>query len=98
MNDHLERRSFIVGDRYTIVDMSAWGWLDRAARVMKGKDEPLERWPNLARFMDMMNARPAVDRAHAIMNGHAFKTVMDQDARQAMYPTSFSPVSKGTIS
>lgn len=98
LNDHLEGRSFIVGDHYTIVDISAWGWLDRAARVMKGEDRPLERWPNLVRFMDMMNARPAVDRAHAIMNGHAFKTVMDQDARQAMYPTSFSPVSKGTTS
>lgn len=98
LNDHLEGRSFIVGDHYTIVDISAWGWLDRAARVMKGEDRPLERWPNLVRFMNMMNARPAVDRAHAIMNGHAFKTVMDQDARQAMYPTSFSPVSKGTVS
>jgi hypothetical protein len=24
-------------------DMSAWGWLDRAARVMKGLDDPLAR-------------------------------------------------------
>ncbi|WP_456306122.1 hypothetical protein [Gluconobacter cerinus] len=46
----------------------------------------------------MMNARPAVGHAHAIMNGHAFKTVMDEDARQAMYPTSFFPVSKGIAS
>ncbi|MFT8953740.1 MAG: glutathione S-transferase C-terminal domain-containing protein, partial [Gluconobacter sp.] len=98
LNDHLEGRSFIVGDHYTIVDMSAWGWLDRAVRVMKGEDRPLERWPNLSCFMDMMNARPAVDRAHTIMNGHAFKTIMDQDARQAMYPTSLFPMSKGTIS
>lgn len=72
--------------------------LDRAARVMKGEERPLERWPNLRRFMKMMNARPAVDRAHAIVNGHVFKTVMDEDARQAMYPTSLSTVSKGTVS
>ncbi|WP_370685928.1 glutathione S-transferase C-terminal domain-containing protein [Komagataeibacter diospyri] len=98
LNDHLEGRSFIVGDHYTIVDISAWGWLDRAARVMKGEDRPLERWPNLSRFMDIMNAHPAVERAHTIMNSHAFKTVMDQDARQAMYPTSFSSVPKGTVS
>ncbi|MBF0877180.1 glutathione S-transferase family protein [Gluconobacter cerevisiae] len=98
LNSHLEGRSFIVGDRYTIVDMSAWGWLGRATRVMKDEDRPLERWPNLARFMQMMNARPAVDRAHAIMSRHTFKTVMDADARQAMYPTSFSTASKERVS
>ncbi|MBF0891142.1 glutathione S-transferase family protein [Gluconobacter sp. LMG 1744] len=98
LNDHLEGRSFIVRDRYTIVDMSAWGWLDRAVRVMNAEDRPLERWPNLVRFMDMINARPAVQHAQAIMSGHAFKTTMDEEARQAMYPTSFSPASKGTVS
>ncbi|MDE7549000.1 glutathione S-transferase C-terminal domain-containing protein [Acetobacter fabarum] len=97
LNDHLEDRSFIVGDRYTIVDISAWGWLDRATRVMKGDDRPLEQWPNLVRFMEMINARPAVEQAHAIMNRHAFKTVMDEDARHAMYPTSFSTVPKRTV-
>ena len=38
LNDHLKGRSFIVGDSYTIADMSAWGWLDRASRVRKGAD------------------------------------------------------------
>jgi GST-like protein len=98
LNDHLDDRSFIVRDHYTIADMSAWGWLDRAARIMIGEDRPLGRWPNLSRFMDMMITRPAVKYAHAIMSGHVFKTVMDIDARQAMYPTSFSLMSKGTVS
>ncbi|WP_242011238.1 glutathione S-transferase C-terminal domain-containing protein [Acetobacter fallax] len=89
LNDHTEGRSFIVGDRYTIADMSAWGWLERAARVMKGAGRPLARWSGLARFMDMMNARPAISQAHAIMDGHAFKVTMDEDARRAMYPISF---------
>jgi GSH-dependent disulfide-bond oxidoreductase len=36
LNDHLKGRNFIVGDSYTIADISAWGWLDRrpaSARV-----------------------------------------------------------------
>jgi GST-like protein len=88
LDDHLEGRSFLAGDSYTIADMSAWGWLDRATRVMKSEDAPLARWPNLGRFMDLMNARPAVIHARAIMDGHAFKTEMDEDARRALYPTS----------
>ncbi|GAN59400.1 glutathione S-transferase [Acetobacter cibinongensis] len=98
LNDHLEGRSFIVGDHYTIADMSAWGWLDRAARVLKEEDKPLHCWPNLTRFMTMMNARPAVEQARAIMNRHSFKTVMDEDAREAMFPTSFTSASQGTMS
>lgn len=98
LNDHLEGRSFIVGGHYTIVDMSAWGWLDRAARVLKAEDKPLHRWPNLTRFMNMINARPAVEQARAIMNRHSFKTVMDEEAREAMFPTSFTSASQGTMS
>lgn len=90
LNDHLEGRSFIVGDAYTIADMSAWGWLDRAPRVMKGSDIPLALWPNLARFMNLMNARPAVARARAVMAIHTFKSEMDEQALRALYPSNFS--------
>src|SRR3546814_3491953 len=41
LTDHIGDRPFIVGDDYTIVDMAAWGWIDRAARVLKGSDDPL---------------------------------------------------------
>ncbi|CAP56711.1 glutathione S-transferase family protein [Gluconacetobacter diazotrophicus] len=89
LNDHLEGRSFVVGEDYTIADMSAWGWLDRAPRVMKGSDTPLAPWPNLARFMNLMNARPAVARARAVMTTHTFKTEMDVQALRALYPSNF---------
>jgi GSH-dependent disulfide-bond oxidoreductase len=50
LNDHLSDRTFIVGDAYTIADMSAWGWLDRAVRVMKGADDPLARYPVSSKY------------------------------------------------
>jgi len=34
LDDHLAGRDFIVGDFYTIADMSAWGWLDRAVETL----------------------------------------------------------------
>ena len=63
LNDHLAGRDFIVGSGYTIADMSAWGWLDRASRVMKGADDPLAPYPNLKRLFQAVDARPAVQRA-----------------------------------
>lgn len=63
LNDHLDGRTFIVGDTYTIADMSAWGWLDRASRVMKGADDPLGAFPHLKRLFETADARPAAARA-----------------------------------
>jgi GSH-dependent disulfide-bond oxidoreductase len=45
LDSQLAGRDYIVGSDYTIVDMSAWGWIDRASRVMKGADDPLAPFP-----------------------------------------------------
>ena len=45
VDDHLAGRAFIVGDTYTIADMSFWGWIDRASRVMKGESRSARRLP-----------------------------------------------------
>jgi GST-like protein len=91
LDDHLEGRSFIVGDTYTIADMSAWGWLDRASRVMKGVDDPLGAFPNLKRLFETVDARPAAARARAVGKGHAFKQVNDEETRRALFPSNFPP-------
>src|SRR6202012_3169292 len=70
LNDHLAGRSFIVGDTYTIADMSAWGWLDRASRVLKGEADPLAAYPNLKRLFQAVEARPAAARARAVGTDH----------------------------
>src|ERR1700760_1939911 len=55
LNDHLEDRDFIVGDSYTIADISAWGWLGRASRVRKDEAEPLAAFPNLKRLFETVD-------------------------------------------
>ena len=40
LDRRLAGRDYIVGTDYTIVDMSAWGWLDRAGRVLPGETPP----------------------------------------------------------
>src|SRR6202167_3462791 len=62
---HLAGRSFIVGNEYTIADISAWGWIDRANFVLPGSDAPLAAYPNIKRWFQAINARPAVAKDRA---------------------------------
>lgn len=90
LNDHLAGRSFIVGDTYTIADMSAWGWLDRASRVLKGAEDPLAPYPHLKRLFQTVDARPAAGRARAVGQTHDFKKVNDEETRRALFPSNYS--------
>jgi GST-like protein len=92
LDDHLKGRDTIVGKDYTIADMSAWGWLDRAGRVLANPDDPLANFPNLKRLMAMVNARPAATRARTVGTGHAFKKEVDEETRRAMFPSNYPPV------
>lgn len=89
LEDHLAGRDFVVGDGYTIADMSAWGWIDRAARVMKGEADPLGGFPNIKRWFQGIDARPAVARARAVGQDHAFKKDADEQTRRAMFPSNY---------
>lgn len=92
LNDRLKGREFIVGDSYTIADMSAWGWLDRASRVFKSSDDPLAPYPELKRWFAQIDARPAVERARAVNKKHAFKSVNDEETRRALFPSNYPKV------
>jgi GST-like protein len=91
LNDHLAGREHIVGSDYSIVDMSAWGWIDRAFRVLPGEEEALAAFPHLKRWFQCVDARPAVARAREVGKGHAFKTVTDEETRRAMFPSNYPP-------
>jgi len=92
LNDHLAGRDWIVGDSYTIADISAWGWLDRASRVRKGESDPLAPFPHLKRLFEAVDARPAVARARLVGQDHSFKVTDDDESRRAMFPSNYPPV------
>lgn len=91
LEDHLAGRDFIVSNGYTIADMSAWGWIDRASRVTKGEADPLAGFPNIKRWFQGIDARPAVARARAVGKDHAFKKDADEQSRRAMFPSNYPP-------
>jgi GST-like protein len=92
LEDHLAGRDFIVGNTYTIADMSAWGWIDRAARVLKTDSDPLGNYPNIARWFKVIDARPAVARARAVGKDHAFKREVDDISRRALFPSNYPAI------
>ena len=80
----LAKHRYMLGDKYTLVDMAVWGWA-RAVPFIFG-DDAWTKLPNLKRLFDEISARPAAQRAEALKTKHAFKTEMDDEARRNMFP------------
>ena len=80
----LAQHPYMLGDTYTLVDMAVWGWA-RAVPFVLGV-EAWQQLPNLKRWFDALNARPAAQRVEALKAKYAFKAEMDDEARRAMFP------------
>jgi GST-like protein len=87
LDTHMEGREYIVGDEYSIADISAWGWIDKATFVLG--EEGLENYPNLKRWFANVNARPTIEKARALAKNIEFKTEFDDVAARALYPQNF---------
>jgi GST-like protein len=92
LDKHLKGREFIVGKEYSIADISAWGWLDRAPRVLPGDTNPLRAFPNMERWFRAIDSRPAVAKARAVGKDHAFKKEVDEETRRALFPSNYPKV------
>ncbi|MGC1301484.1 MAG: glutathione S-transferase C-terminal domain-containing protein [Caulobacteraceae bacterium] len=90
LEDHMASREWFVGENYTIADMSAWGWLDRAGYVLGVESDPLAAYPNLKRLFEKVDARPAAARARAVGQDHPFKTEIDEQALRALFPSNYT--------
>jgi GST-like protein len=80
----LTQARYMLGETYTLVDMAVWGWA-RAVPFVLGA-EAWEKLPQVKRLLEEISARPAAQRAEALKTRHAFKTDMDDEAREAMFP------------
>lgn len=89
LDTHLAGREYIVGESYTIADISAWGWIDRAKRVMKGVENPLADYPNIQALFNRIEARPAVAKARLVGSDITFKQVSDEETKRALFPSNY---------
>lgn len=88
LDDHLAGRRYVVGDSYTICDISAWGWVDRNVRVLG--EGGLDAYREIKRWFAAIDARPAVARARAIAKDLSFKTSFDEETARALFPSNFA--------
>lgn len=84
IDERLARHEFMVGKTYTVVDMAVWGWA-RALPMTIGQD-CWEKFSNIKRLMNHINARPAAQRAEALKDRHTFKQDFDDEARRHLFP------------
>ena len=83
LDAHLAKRRYMLGDVYTIVDMSAWGWARMVPFVLG--EEAWAKFANVKRLVDEIAGRPAAARATALKDQFTFKTEMDEEARRHMF-------------
>lgn len=80
----LAKHRYMLGDAYTLVDMSVWGWATRLHFAIG--EEAFTMFPNVKRHLDEISARPAAQRAVALKDQFAFKTEVDAEARKFLFP------------
>jgi len=95
IEDHLATRTYMVNEEYTIVDMALWGWA-RALPFVFGEAAWAD-YPNVKRFLDLINERPAAQRAEELKDAHRFKTEMDHEALAALYPQNARLVGAASV-
>jgi GST-like protein len=86
INERLGTHTYMLGDGYSIVDIALWGWVRLLPYVLGTGDATWTQYPNIKRFLDLVNTRPAAQRAEALKTRHAFKTDMDDTAKGFMFP------------
>ena len=87
LDEHLDGRDYFVGDAFSIVDVSAWGWIDRAGMVLG--ENGVNAYPNVKRWFGGIDARPAVAKAREMGKDIAFKSERDEEAKRALFPQNY---------
>jgi GST-like protein len=86
LEKHLSTRTFMVGEQFSVVDMAFWGWARMLPYVLGTGDATWDPYPNVKRSLELINARPAAQRAETLKTRHSFKAELDADARKFMFP------------
>lgn len=81
LNKHLEQHDFIAGD-YSIADMASYPWIVSHQRQSQNLDD----FPHLKRWFERISARPATERAYALVEQiNPGSPVHDDKARQILF-------------
>lgn len=77
----LANNTYVAGDFYSIADMAIWGW----ASLWEGQQQTLDDKPHMARWLDMMAARPAVQQGRALAAEKRGDIARDKTAQGVLF-------------
>lgn len=83
MDKLLGEREYLAGADYSIADMATYPWTAPKVRELHRLD--IDEWPNVKRWGDAIAARPAVQRALALLEDSLKYGDPDEDAREALF-------------
>ncbi len=88
LNKRLADREFIAGD-YTIADMASYPWVQP-----ERQQQDMTHFPHLARWLQAIRERPAVQRAYEIAKAvrKAAAAVSDEESRKVLYGQDWTAV------
>ena len=82
LNKRLADREFVAGDYYSIADMASYPWI--VSHPKQGQN--LDDFPNLKRWFETIQARPATQRAYAkAAEINPQPTVQTDDAKKILF-------------
>lgn len=81
LDQRLSQSEYVACAEYTIADIAIMPWL----RSHKRQGVDMERYPNVKRWFDAINARPAVQRALAVLAERRREGPMSDKARENLF-------------
>ena len=83
LNKRLADRAFVAGD-YSIADMACYPWIVPHKR----QQQTLDDFPYLKRWFETIRARPAVERAYALVEKINTTPVVSEQSRALLFGQS----------
>ena len=80
MDRRLGEVEYLAGD-YSIADMASFPWI----RPYERQGQDMEEFPNLKRWFDAINERPAVQRGLEVLKEHRRSTPHDPKAKEMLF-------------
>ncbi len=81
LDRQLAQNEYVAGDFYSIADMAIWPW----ATLWEGQEQTLDDKPNLARWLDIVGAREAVQRGRALGAEKRSDVQKDRAAQKVLF-------------
>ena len=80
LDKRLADREFVAGD-YSIADMACYPWIVPHAR----QNQNLDEFPNVKRWFEAIQARPAVQRAYEVGKSVNTRPTVDEESRRFLF-------------